>query len=68
MKIPDPEIYFSKTLRILDADGGITEGDLLGFNYDYNDNGKMFLEFDVDSPSGIGISFTEDEIESIVIL
>ncbi len=68
MKIPDPEINFGKTLRILDADGGITEGDFLGFNYDYNDNGKMFLEFDVDSPSGIGISFTEDEIESIVIL
>ena len=68
MKIPDPEINFGKTLRILDADGGITEGDLLGFNYDYDDNGKMFLEFDVDSPSGIGISFTEDEIESIVIL
>lgn len=68
MKIPDPEIYFGKTLRILGADGGITEGDFLGFNYDYDDNGKMFLEFDVDSPSGIGISFTEDEIESIVIL
>lgn len=68
MKIPDPEINFGKTLRILDVDGGITEGDFLGFNYDYNDNGKMFLEFDVDSPSGIGISFTEDEIESIVIL
>lgn len=55
-------------MRILDADGGITEGDFLGFNYDYDDNGKMFLEFDVDSASGIGISFTEDEIESIVIL
>lgn len=68
MKIPDPEIYFGKTLRIFDTDGGITEGDFLGFNYDYDDNGKMFLEFDVDSPSGIGISFTEDEIESIVIL
>lgn len=68
MKIPDPEIYFGKTLRIFDTDGGITEGDFLGFNYDYDDNGKMFLEFDVDSTSGIGISFTEDEIESIVIL
>ena len=68
MKIPDPEIYFGKTLRIFDTDGGITEGDFLGFNYDYDDNGKMFLEFDVDSPSGIGISFAEDEIESIVIL
>lgn len=34
MKIPDPEIYFGKTLRILDADGGITEGDFPGFNYD----------------------------------
>ena len=55
-------------MRILDADGGITEGDFPGFNYDYDDNGKMFLEFDVDSASGIGISFTEDEIESIVIL
>lgn len=68
MKIPDPEIYFGKTLRILDTDGGITEGDFPGFNYDYDDNGKMFLEFDVDSASGIGISFAEDEIESIVIL
>lgn len=68
MKLPDPEMYFGKTLRILDADGGITEGDFLGFNYDYDDNGKMFLEFDVDSASDIGISFTEDEIESIVIL
>lgn len=68
MKIPDPEMYFGKTFCILDADGGITEGDFLGFNYDYDDNGKMFLEFDVDSPSGIGISFTEDAIESIVIL
>lgn len=68
MKIPDPEIYFGKTLRILDTDGAITEGDFLGFNYDYDDNGKMFLEFDVDSASGISISFTEDEIESIVIL
>lgn len=68
MKIPDPEIYFGKALRILDTDGGTTEDDFLGFNYDYDDNGKMFLEFDVDSASGIGISFTEDEIESIVIL
>lgn len=68
MKIPDPEMYFGKAFCILDADGGITEGDFLGFNYDYDDNGKMFLEFDVDSASGIGISFTEDEIESIVIL
>ena len=55
-------------MRILDTDGGITEGDILGFNFDYDDNGKMFLEFDVDSASGIGISFAEDEIESIVIL
>lgn len=68
MKIPDPEIYFGKTLRILDADGGITEGDFLGFNYDYDDDGKLFLEFDIDSISGIGISFTEDEIDSIEIL
>ena len=50
------------------AEPFVKKGDFLGFNYDYDDNGKMFLEFDVDSASGIGISFAEDEIESIVIL
>lgn len=69
MKIPNPDVYFGKTLRVYDVDGGITEGKFAGFNYDYDDEDNLFLEFDVDdSATGLGISFTEGEIERIEVL
>lgn len=69
MKIPNPDVYFGHALRVHDVDGGITEGKFVGFNYDYDDDGNLFLEVDVDDETtGLGISFTEYEIESIEVL
>ena len=39
-----------------------------GYDYDYNDDGNEFLEFDVEQNDGTIISMTEDEIERIEIL
>lgn len=69
MKIPDPEIYVGKILRVYSPDGIITEGPFAGYDYDFDDDGNEFLEFDVDDAStGIGYSFTEDEIERIEVI
>ncbi len=68
MNIPAPDIYFDKKIKITSPDGQVTTGDFFGFDYDYDDDGNEFLEFDVETDSGYIISFTEDEIESIEIL
>lgn len=69
MKIPNPEIYVGKILRIYSPGGIITEGSFDGYDYDFDDDGNIFLEFDVDdSSTGIGYSFTEDEIERIEVI
>ncbi len=72
MKIPDPEVYFGKKIRVYSVGGVVTVGELYGydydFDYDFDDDGNEFLEFDVDDENGIGYSFTEDEIERIEVI
>ncbi len=68
MKVPNPDMYFGKILRIYSGIGNVTEGPFMGYNYDYDDDGNEFLEFDMSTYSGIGYSFTEDEIERIEII
>ena len=68
VKIPDPEIYFGKKIRVYSVGGAVTVGELYGYDYDFDDDGNEFLEFDVDDENGIGYSFTEDEIERIEVI
>lgn len=68
MKIPDPSIYFGKRLKVYSPDGIITTGRFYGYDYDYDDDGKEFLEFDVKHEDGYGISFAEDEIDRIEVI
>ena len=68
MRIEDPTIYFGKKIRVIGTDESVTIGKLIGYDYDFDDAGKEFLEIDVDEDDGVGYSFTEDEIKSIEIL
>lgn len=68
MKIPDPDIYFGKKLRVHSSSGIITVGSFFGYNYDYDDDGNEFVEFDVERNDGFLIGFTEDEVERIEIV
>lgn len=68
MIIEDPEIYFGKKIKVFSPDGKITVGELYGYDYDFDDDGNEFLEFDVESENGLLIGFTEDEIERIEIV
>ena len=68
MKIEDPSIYFGKVLRVRSKRGNVTEGFFMGYNYDYDDEGNEFVEFDVETFGGIGYGFAEDEVEHIEVL
>lgn len=68
MKIPDPEFYFGKKIKITSPDGHVLIGELYGFDYDIDDNDVEYLEFDVEAENGLIASYTEDEIESLEIL
>lgn len=68
MRIPNPEDYVGKKVRIYFPDGVITEGEFIGYDYDYDDDDNEVLEIDVDSTSGVGYSLTENEIERIEVL
>ena len=67
MKIDDPEIYFGKKIKVF-SDGIVTVGELLGYDYDYDDDGNEFLEFDVENEQGFLIGFSENEIDRIEVL
>ena len=60
MKINDPDFYFHKKIRVYSPNGIITAGELYGYDYDYDDNGKEFLEFDIERDDGFLISYTDD--------
>lgn len=68
MKIPDPDIYFGKTIKVFSVNNIVTTGDFFGYNYDYDDDGNEFVEFDVEREDGFLIGFTEDEVERIEIV
>lgn len=67
MKIPDPEIYFYKKIKVYSGNTVMT-GELYGYDYDFDDNDNEYLEFDVEDENGLLISFTEDEIDRIEVL
>ena len=46
----------------------MTIGELYGYDYDFDDDGNEFLEFDVENENGLLIGFTEDEIKRIEIV
>lgn len=68
MNIPDPSIYVGKLIRVYSTDGTVVDGSFYGYDYDFDDDGNEFLEFDVDTYGGIGYSFTEDEIDRIEVI
>lgn len=68
MKMPDPDIYFGKNIKVFSVNGIVTIGDFFGYNYDYGDNGNEFIEFGVEREDGFLIEFTEDEVERIEIV
>lgn len=69
MKISDPDIYFGKRIRVITTDGTIIVGKFDGYNYDYDDDGREYIEFDIwRDYDGAGVEFMEDEVESIEII
>jgi hypothetical protein len=69
MKIDDPDVYQGKLVKVYSTDGGITVGDFLGYNYDYDDEGNELVEFDVDeTKTGYCIGFSENEVERMEII
>lgn len=68
MIIENPEIYFGKRIKVFSTSGRTTIGELYGYDYDFDDDGNEFLEFDVENENGLLIGFTEDEIEHIEIV
>lgn len=68
MKIPDPDVYFRKKIKVFSPEGIITTGKLYGYDYDIDDDGNEYLEFDVENEDGLLIGFTEDEVERIEIV
>lgn len=67
MKIEYPDIYFGKKIRVFSGEQAIT-GELYGYDYNSDDDGNEFLEFDVESEDGFLIGFTEKEIDRIEVL
>ena len=64
--------FFGKTLVVYTKDG-CTVGKFYGYNYDYDDNGEEFVEFDLlplgDSKSAdYGFGFDEREVLKIEVL
>lgn len=68
MIINDPDIYFGKKIKVYVADAKPIIGRLYGYDYDFDDDGNEFLEFDVENEYGLVASLTEDEIISIEVL
>ena len=68
MIIENPEIYFGKKIKVFSTSGRMTIVELYGYDYDFDDDGNEFLEFDVENENGLLIGFTEDEIERIDII
>lgn len=68
MIIENPEIYIGKKIKVFSTSGRITMGELYGYDYEFDDDGNEFLEFDVENEEGFLIGFTEDEIERIDII
>ena len=68
MKIPYPDIYLGKKIRVHCMDGKVFTGDFYGYNFDYDDDGNEFAEIDIEITSSYGVGFTEMEIKRIEIL
>ena len=68
MIIENPDIYFGKKIKVFSTSGRMTIGELYGYDYDFDDDGNEFLEFDVENENGLLIGFTEDEIKRIEIV
>lgn len=68
MKIPDPEIYFGKKIKVILVDAPPIVGELYGFDYDIDDDNNEYLEFDVENENGLVASLVEEDIESIEVL
>lgn len=68
MKIDNPDAYFGKKIKVVSYKGIANIGELYGYDYDFDDNGIEFLEFDVAVGDGRIVSYTESEIESIEVI
>lgn len=68
MKIPDPDVYLAKKIKVFSVDGIVTVGDFFGYSYDYDDDGNEFVELDVENSDGFLIGYTENEISRIEVI
>lgn len=57
-----------KKIRVYSVGGVVTIGEFYGYDYDFDDDGNEFLEFDVEDEYGKLTGFTKDEIERIDII
>lgn len=67
MKIENPDIYFGKKIAVYSGEI-VTIGKLFGYDYDFDDDGNEYLEFDVKREDGVYIGFTEAEIDKIEVI
>ena len=66
--IDDPQALIGKRVIVVSSDGDSTIGEFCGYNYDYDDDDNMFIEFDVEDADGFLNEFTENEVKSIAVL
>ncbi len=69
MRIKHPDDYWGKKIALHFADGDTMICELIGYSFDYDDDGNEFAELDVETiPGGREIGLTEMEIDHIEIL
>lgn len=68
MKIPNPDIYFGKMIRVYSVLGRVTEGAFGGYCFDYDDDGNEYTEFDIENNDGLTIGFDDYEVDRIEII
>lgn len=67
MKVEYPDVYFGKRIKVV-SNGETTVGKMDGYDYDFTDDGREYLELDIEGEDGFFYGFTEDEIENIEVL
>lgn len=69
MRIEHPDDYLGKKIVLHFTDGDTMTCKLIGYSFDYDDDGNEFSELDVETiPGGREIGLAEMEIDHIEIL
>lgn len=62
------EELFDKRVKVHTNDGANTEGVFYGYNYDYDDDGKEIVEFDLLLDNGLMCGFSDFEVDYLEII